>query len=502
MRLLPSPEEERVAERTVLRSDDGRRPGPAALLLSGAPSPRGGTDRLYGRLALGVALTDGAGLALAMVAARLLRFGPGLPRSFLGSALALSVAWVGLFAAFRLYHLSSLAPAEEFRRVIEAISLGIGARIAVLGLLDRRAPGAWVGYTLAFSLALVLAGRLAWHKYMGHLRSAGRLRYRALILGANEEADRIAEALSPKASGFLPVGLVRAGGEEWPRHRVPVLGELSELPRVLSECGIESVFIASSAVGPELMKRLIRQLRRHRVDVRVSANMTEILASRLTVHPVGSLLALSMQPVRLAGAKAAAKRGFDLVVGVALLALTSPLLVLAAVAVKATSRGPVLFRQRRVGRDQRLFTIYKFRTMVKDAEAMLPGLQEHNEATGLLFKMRRDPRITPVGRVLRRLSIDELPQLVNVIKGDMSVVGPRPPLPKEVAAYEDWHMDRLEVRPGITGLWQVGRSREDWSFDDCVRLDLFYIENWSITYDLFILAKTVPAVFGRGGGNV
>lgn len=488
-----------MAERTVLRSDDGPRPGPSALAIPGAPTPAGGTNRLYGRLALGVALTDGAGLALAMVAARLLRFGPDLPRAFVGTALVLSLAWVGLFAAFRLYHLSSMAPAEEFRRVIEAISLGIGARIAVLGLLDRRAPGAWVGYTLAFSLAFVLAGRLAWHKYMGHLRATGRLRYRALILGANEEAEHIAEALSPKASGFAPLGLVRAGGEEWPTHRLPVLGEVADLPRILSDEGVESVFIASSAVSPELMKRLIRQLRRHRVDVRVSANMTEILASRLTVHPVGSLLALSMQPVRLAGSKAVAKRGFDLAVGLSMALLASPLLLLAAVAIKATSRGPVLFRQRRVGRDQRLFTIYKFRTMVRGAEAMLDELQARNEATGLLFKMRRDPRITRVGRLLRRLSVDELPQLINVIKGDMSVVGPRPPLPREVAAYEDWHMDRLEVRPGITGLWQVGRSREDWSFDDCVRLDLFYIENWSITYDLFILAKTVPAVLGRGG---
>jgi exopolysaccharide biosynthesis polyprenyl glycosylphosphotransferase len=262
---------------------------------------------------------------------------------------------------------------------------------------------------------------------------------------------------------------------------------------------VESVFIASSAVSPEQMKGIVRQLRRHQVDVRVSANMTEILASRLTVHPVGNLLALSMQPVRLSGSKAVAKRSFDLAVAALLIVLTCPLWLLAALAVKATSRGPVLFRQRRVGRDQRVFTICKFRTMVRGAELMLADLEAKNEASGLLFKIREDPRITRVGRLLRRLSLDELPQLLNVLTGDMSLVGPRPPLPKEVAAYEDWHMDRLEVRPGITGLWQVGRrSGEDWSFDDVVRLDLFYIENWSITYDLFILVKTVPAVFGRG----
>jgi lipopolysaccharide/colanic/teichoic acid biosynthesis glycosyltransferase len=166
--------------------------------------------------------------------------------------------------------------------------------------------------------------------------------------------------------------------------------------------------------------------------------------------------------------------------------------------VKATSRGPVLFRQQRVGRDGQLFTIYKFRTMVHDAESRLALLADQNEAQGPLFKIRKDPRITRMGRWLRRASLDELPQLLNVLTGEMSLVGPRPPLPTEVAVYHDWHRDRLAVQPGITGLWQVG-GRSELSFDDAVRLDLFYIENWSLTLDLFILGKTVPAVLSSRG---
>jgi exopolysaccharide biosynthesis polyprenyl glycosylphosphotransferase len=234
------------------------------------------------------------------------------------------------------------------------------------------------------------------------------------------------------------------------------------------------------------------------VEIRISANLTQILSSRLSVQPVGDLLALSLKPVRLSGPQAVAKRIFDLFGSLAVLILGSPLWITIAVMIKATSRGPVLYRQVRVGQNEELFTIYKFRTMVDGAERLLPDLQKHNEADGPLFKMRDDPRVTRVGRWLRKFSLDEVPQLLNVVRGDMSLVGPRPALPVEVLHYEDWHHDRLEVPPGITGLWQV-RGRSELGFDDYVRLDLFYIENWSITYDLFILVKTVPSVLLRKG---
>jgi lipopolysaccharide/colanic/teichoic acid biosynthesis glycosyltransferase len=175
-----------------------------------------------------------------------------------------------------------------------------------------------------------------------------------------------------------------------------------------------------------------------------------------------------------------------------------PVFALVALMVRLSSRGPIFFRQERVGYHGGPFTVLKFRTMVADAEEQLDGLMDQNEATGPLFKIKRDPRVTSVGRFLRKWSLDELPQLWNVLVGDMSLVGPRPPLAREVAQYEDWMMSRLEVRPGLTGLWQVS-GRSDLPFEDYVRLDLFYIENWSLAYDLFIIAKTVPSLAtGRG----
>jgi lipopolysaccharide/colanic/teichoic acid biosynthesis glycosyltransferase len=178
--------------------------------------------------------------------------------------------------------------------------------------------------------------------------------------------------------------------------------------------------------------------------------------------------------------------------------LLSPLLITLALAVKLSTPGPVLYRQPRVGHRGRPFTMLKFRTMHVGADAMVDSLREEHGVQDLMFKLQDDPRVTRVGRVLRKYSLDELPQLINVIRGDMSLVGPRPPLPEEVTRYEDWQFDRLEVPPGISGLWQVS-GRSELSFDDCVRLDLFYIENWSLAYDLYILAKTVPVLISQRG---
>jgi exopolysaccharide biosynthesis polyprenyl glycosylphosphotransferase len=209
-------------------------------------------------------------------------------------------------------------------------------------------------------------------------------------------------------------------------------------------------------------------------------------------------MALSVNALRLTRGQAIAKRVFDVVLSAAGLLLIWPLLLAVAIAIKLGDGGPVLFRQQRVGLQRRTFTLLKFRTMVPRAELLRAELLSRNEADGPLFKVREDPRVTRIGRWLRRFSIDELPQLLNVLKGEMSLVGPRPPLVGEVDAYEDWQLDRLEVRPGITGLWQVS-GRSDLSFDEYVRLDLFYIENWSLAYDLFIVAKTVPLLlFPKG----
>jgi exopolysaccharide biosynthesis polyprenyl glycosylphosphotransferase len=326
---------------------------------------------------------------------------------------------------------------------------------------------------------------------------------RTVIIGRNEEGLELARSLGEGSLGFDVVGMVSVNGERGPGTPATAeprdLGGLLELREVVLSERIECAFVASSAMRPDSMTGVLTSMRRMNVEVRVSANMPEILASRLSVQAVGKTLALSLQTTSLSGPQAFVKRAFDVVLSGLAIALTSPIWLISTAMIAVTSDGPVLYRQERIGRDGRRFTMFKFRTMVAGADRMLPEVEGMTKGNGPLFKLDRDPRLTAVGRLLRKVSIDELPQLLNVIKGDMSLVGPRP-MPAHFGRdhYEDWHLQRLEVLPGITGLWQVS-GRSDLTFDECVRLDLFYIENWSVAYDLFILLKTVPAVLkGRG----
>jgi len=475
-----------------------------ALLFPSRAADAGGavsTQRRYRRFSLWIALTDALALEAAIILARFIRFGFQPVTSRLTILLLVApLVWGPIFAASGLYSLTRFSPAEEFRRVIQASAIALVVKLLIDAsqgqpVLDALGGG-WLAVTWILALLGTLTARQIWHKHLGRLRAKGELSYRTAIVGANREARHIAQSLQTRFLGYLPVGLIRIGaaGAEEEEGDFPVLGSAEELSDVIRGYGIECVFVASTAVYPEIMKRLTKLLRRHHVEVRISANLAHVLSSRLTIQPVGDLLVLSLRPVQLTGLQAVAKRTFDLIVGGFLFLLSTPLWLVSAVAIKVSSLGPVFYPQERVGQNGRVFTMYKFRTMGRGADQLLPELLKKNEFTGgVLFKLRNDPRVTRVGRWLRRYSLDELPQLVNVLKGDMSLVGPRPALPNEVATYEDWHRDRLEVRPGITGLWQVG-GRSELSFDDYVRLDLFYIENWSVTYDLFILGKTIPAV--------
>lgn len=485
-------------------------PGDTIAIASGAQlqMPQRRTEQLYKKLALGMLVTDvGGALVAGLIAAKLARagfrsFSPG----FYLSLLIGIPTWATVFASFHLYDLSRLAPVEEFRRVLAAV--GVGVAIVGLGfkaissvVFDQRAAVSldWVIWTYVVSLVLVVSLRRAWHKYMWRLRKKDVLAYRTVIIGANEEAARITDVLRSSRHGFRPLGLISTRPGEGAFDGLPILGTVDDLASLIPAAGIECAFIASSAVDPDSMKTVMSQLRRHEVDVRVSANLSEILASRLTVQPIGDLLSMSLRPARLSGRQAILKRVFDIVVSSLILLVTSPFLVLAVLAIRLTSKGPVIYRQPRIGRNGQIFTMYKLRTMVHGADLLVNDLRDQSQDKGPLFKIHDDPRITRVGRRLRKWSIDEIPQLFNVLKGDMSLVGPRPmPAVFGPEEYEDWHRARWEALPGVTGLWQVsGRSRL--TFDECVRLDLFYIENWSITYDAFILLKTIPAVLFRKG---
>jgi exopolysaccharide biosynthesis polyprenyl glycosylphosphotransferase len=460
---------------------------------------RHGAINRYRKVAAAMAVSDVLCLLAAVGAAYVLRFRvTQLPVDLLlvfGVAL---LAWPLIFKAFSLYSPAQLHPAEEFKRILGAT----GAGVAFLML-----AGYWFGSSLSRPLVatagltvlvLELAVRRVWRWRIGRLKTDGRLALRTLIIGTNEEAKHVAQTLTRPGLGYTPLGYLAFTPLNATPNGLPLLGQVSEVEDAIRQHDADCLFVASSATDVHTVQVLAKVARRSGVHLRVSAMLPETLSGRLSVQPIGGVMTLSLSPIRLTGSQAALKRAADLSLSMLGLFLLIPAALVIAAVIKGTSKGPVLYRQERVGRRGRLFTIYKFRTMVDGADSMNAELAEKNEASGPLFKMKDDPRVTAVGRSLRKWSLDELPQLLNVIRGDMSLVGPRPPLPRELMRYQDSHFDRLEVRPGITGLWQVS-GRSSLSFEDYVRLDLFYIENWSLAYDLFILLKTLPVVLTRKG---
>lgn len=412
-------------------------------------------------------------------------------------------AWLGIFANQRLYNTRFIGRRiDEFRRVVNASLLGT-VTVAIVanafGILPSRGGLVLLGVS---AVVVVTIEREIARRMFLRLRAGGRMVRTVVIAGANPEGRDIAAMLQAEPwLGYEVVGFVddHAPGPE-PVPGVPLLGGVAELPGILHEYPTASVIVAASAVESAVTNRLARDLLDQGVHVELSSTLRDISSQRLTVRPLGRFPIVYVEPVTRGGWRAWAKRTFD-VVGAGLgLILMAPILAAVAVVVKLDSRGPVLFRQVRVGRDSEPFSVLKVRTMVVDAEARLAELRELNEADGPLFKMANDPRITRVGRFLRATSLDELPQLWNVLRGDMSLVGPRPALPHETEEWDALLTQRLRVKPGITGMWQVS-GRSDTSFEDYTRLDLYYVDNWSLATDLAILAKTVPVVLLRKGAR-
>jgi exopolysaccharide biosynthesis polyprenyl glycosylphosphotransferase len=465
--------------------------------------PRHGSRvrREYHKVVVAMACTDVLAVVLAFALASLTHHRVISTPINLWVLLSVSpVLVVGVFAAFRLYALPRMTAADEFRRLLLGVTMIVTMAVTFSFSIHTTLSRMWIGVSWLLCLFFVLSSRWCWRKVVGRGRERGRLALRTLIVGANAEAGRLVTEMRQRGLGFVPLGYVCADAWGRPTTDVPMIGHLDDLTALIAEYDADCVFVASSAIRPEHMAQVSRAARHTGIEVRITANVQEVLSTRIAAYPLGSLMAFALKPVRLSGLQAVAKRTFDLTITLAAAILLIPVWLVVAIAVKVSSRGPILFKQERVGYHGRPFKILKFRTMVADAEEQLPGLLHMNEATGPLFKIKDDPRITRVGRLLRKLSLDELPQLFNVVRGDMSLVGPRPPLPREVAQYEDWMIARLEVRPGITGLWQTS-GRSDLPFEDYVRLDLFYIENWSLAYDLFILAKTVPTLVTARGAH-
>jgi exopolysaccharide biosynthesis polyprenyl glycosylphosphotransferase len=411
--------------------------------------------------------------------------------------------WLALFANAGLYDSRRLVnAADEFKLVLQAVASGtVAASFAafVLKVPSQRSwvLAAWIGCTLA-----VLATRFVYRTILGSMRRAGALASRMLIVGAGREGRDLYRAVSRarwlgfQVVGFLddnrPPGPTAAGLPE-------IVGSTADICEAVHVHHADAVLVAGGSVATETAERVYRDLQELPVDFHLSTGVLGVAASRVAVQRFDDVPVLSLRRAELTRWQRALKRAFDLVVAGLLVLVLAPVLLLCAVAVRLSGPGPILFRQRRFGQDGTVFHIHKFRSMVVDAEDHQPVLRATgNQADGPLFKLHRDPRVTRVGQILRAWSMDELPQLLDVLRGHMSLVGPRPLSVYEVDRSDPWARNRQRVRPGVTGLWQVS-GRHRLSFDDLVRYDLFYVENWSLSMDLFILLRTIPAVLLRSG---
>jgi exopolysaccharide biosynthesis polyprenyl glycosylphosphotransferase len=351
--------------------------------------------------------------------------------------------------------------------------------------------------TLTFAIIYVGLMRGLYERLTGAVLRAAGYRRRAVLVGSGQHIEDVAHALGVEARAPVElVGFISLTPR--PDNGLRSLGQLEELGEVIDVHRVQEVIIADPDFPEERAVELVDVSHQRGVTVRIAPSTMEILVHRAEFVPGSSVPLFELRPPVFDGFDYLAKRSFDFVGAIALLALLSPLLALIAAAVRLTSRGPVLFRSIRPGIGGEPFACFKFRTMRTDAEQLQADLESLNEASGPLFKIRRDPRLTRVGVLLRRYSLDELPQLLNVVRGEMSLVGPRPLPQRDFEQLEDWHKKRYLVLPGMTGLWQVsGRSELD--FDDLVRLDFLYLERWSVGLDLAILLKTLPAVLTRRG---
>ncbi|MFH5824420.1 sugar transferase [Georgenia sp. AZ-5] len=412
-------------------------------------------------------------------------------------ALALFVAAHGGYAAATMG-----AGTDEFWAVLRGGAFVALALLAVVHLTGDAVPVHALAGALPLALGAITVARLVQRAVVRQRRRNGLLALRTVVVGEREHLEPLlASLLESPAEGFSVVGAcmpVRHDGTDSEAPlTVPTLGGLDDLPRVVRETGAEIVIVASGSMTASELRQRLWSLEGASVRLMLSPNLHEVGTSRLRVRPAAGAALLEVA-LDAPGRRVRAKALFDRVFGAVLLLCASTVLLPAALLVRLTSPGPAFFRQTRIGADGRPFTMFKLRSMTTDAEARLVELSEHSDGNGTLFKMRQDPRVTPVGKVLRRYSIDELPQLWNVVRGDMSLVGPRPPLPAETEKYDAAAHRRLKVKPGLTGLWQVS-GRSDLSWEQSVRLDLRYVDNWSVPMDLAILVRTVSAVFGGRG---
>ena len=500
-----------VPERAVARAAVDTSPAPLSVAGPRLVADTRWLRRLGRRLVLLDAVVVTASVALAMG----IVFGPTDPRtsiakewenfgltSYLLLGPVLAVAWVGFLLVTRAYDGRVLGVGgDEYRRVVRA-SVYFWGLVAVASYMSKfQFSRETLGWAFVIGTLSLLLSRWGARKLLHRARKrSSRWSHRVLAVGGREEVEALAAELNREPyAGLTVVGACMPAGDSAEGLSVPVVGSLTSVPEAAARLGVDTVAVtASRGLTSGVLKRLGWDLEGAGVDLVVAPALTDVAGPRVHVRPVSGLQLLYVEQPEFTGPTRVVKEAFDRITAALALVTISPFLLLIAVSVRLTSSGPVIFRQVRVGRDGAMFTVYKFRTMVVDAERRLGEIWDGNEGNGVLFKIRDDPRVTAVGRFLRRFSLDELPQLVNVVLGDMSMVGPRPALPSETEQYGRATSRRLLVKPGITGLWQVS-GRSDLSWEDSVRLDLYYVENWSFAGDIQILWKTLSAVASRRG---
>ena len=459
---------------------------------------------------LAAAIGDFAMLAIAVFVAMVGRqeltfFDPRVDVvDFVSVAIApLLVGWAAMLLAVGAYARDIFgAGTEEYKLVLKASLLSSG--LVGIGCYLTGFPLSRGFFLLAFTIGtpLLLGWRFVFRRSIQHTRRHGHLRQGVIIAGNPRHVDEVAAVLRRESwLGYTVLGaLTSSEGQlvETPAG-IPILGSTTDAVDAIDGVSADVILFADGAFSSAHdLRRAMWALESHSVQCIVVPSLTDISTERLKVRPVAGLPLVHVDAPRTLRASHWAKRTFDVLGSLGIMLLISPVWLATALTVKLHDGGPVLFRQTRIGRDGRPFSCLKFRSMVVEAEQLRAELEVNHERSAVLFKMAEDPRVTRPGRLIRRLSIDELPQLWNVLRGQMSLVGPRPPLPHEAARYGSDMSRRLRVRPGMTGLWQVS-GRSDLSWDETVRLDLYYVDNWSMVQDLNILARTVSAVLSSRG---
>jgi exopolysaccharide biosynthesis polyprenyl glycosylphosphotransferase len=469
-------------------------------------------------------LIDCVLLGVSFVAAYVLRYGLELgrdviaPESFLpiSAFYPYMVAFVAVtMVAFQARGLYSLPRAaswlDHIRHAAGASLIGVSALTLGALLFNPVLPSRLVFiYLWACTVVVFGVERFIFRRMRMWLWRRGINIRRALVVGSGVAGQRIMKDIMERPDlGYKLAGYVSDSGDGpgSPSWTVPIrvrngglkrLGVVKDVERILSQQHLQEVIVALPATHHAQILNIIDNCRQYGVEFRLVPDLFEMRFNEVRIDALNGVPLIGVKDVALRGFNLYVKRVIDLVLGLGAVIIAAIPMLLVAAAIKLDSPGPVFFKQRRVGKGGRVFICYKFRSMYQDAEARLEELRHLNEVDGPIFKMRNDPRLTKVGKFLRRTSLDELPQLFNILRGEMSWVGPRPPTPDEVTKYSAWQLKRLDVTPGLTGLWQVS-GRSDLSFDEMVKLDLYYAENWSLTVDAMIILRTVPAVLKREG---